>query len=164
MVPPYEPWAVLNELPRRLKNWLVRPMETFGAASDAASDNGWGCGVSPPIPPVEDSSDLLRRRMEALHLDPNDVDRPTAQLAGIKTGLCAHCAARGKCMRDLDDEFADPGWGDWRNYCPNATTLTILSTLGNCVEEQQSHQDDQNKASAATPWQRSASGDRLSQA
>jgi hypothetical protein len=158
MAPPREPWAVLNELPRRLKNWLTRPPVNF----EATADNG--SGASSAFPSAEDSSDLLRRRMEALHLDPDDVDRPTAQLAGIVTGLCAHCAARGKCMRDLDDEFADPGWGDWRNYCPNATTLTILSTLGNCVENQQQQQHDEDNASGATPWRRSASGGTFSQA
>lgn len=102
--------------------------------------------------------------MQALHLDPDDVDRPAAQLAGIKTGLCAHCAARGKCMRDLDDEFADPGWGDWRNYCPNATTLSILSTLGNCVEDEHQRQDDEERPTTATPWRFVApSGDSFSQ-
>lgn len=47
----------------------------------------------------------------------------------MRLSSCARCAARGKCMRDLDDEFADPAWGDWRNYCPNATSLSFLRTL-----------------------------------
>lgn len=158
MAPPWEPWGVLNGLPQRLKSWLARP----GVVFKATSGNGGGEGSS-VSPPVEDSSDLLKRRMKALHLDPDDVDGPAAQLAGIETGLCAHCAARGKCMRDLDDEFADPGWGDWRNYCPNATTLTILSTLGNCVESK--HQEEQNQSGAAAPWQHAVrSGDKCSQA
>ena len=78
---------------------------------------------------VADSSDLLKRRMHALHLDPDDLARDPARMAGITTGLCARCEARGKCMLDLDDEFADPGWGDWRNYCPNATNLSLLRTV-----------------------------------
>ena len=106
MAPVWEPWAVLNELPRRLKNWLAWPGMVFAAKAGEGSDGSSAC------PFVKDSSDLLRRRMQALHLDPDDVDRPAAQLAGIKTGLCADCAARRKCMHDLDDEFADPGWGD----------------------------------------------------
>lgn len=161
MTPAWESWAVLNELPRRLKNWLARPAVTFGAPKEN------GSSASSAFPVVEDSSDLLKLRMKALHLDPADADRPAAQLAGIATGLCAHCAARGKCIKDLDDEFADPGWGDWRNYCPNATTLTILSTLGNCVEDQQQCQDDQGKVSVGAPWQRqrsTQSDDTFSQA
>ena len=157
MAPPWEPWAVLNELPRRVKNWLARP--------GLVSATGMGDGVLSAVSSVEDSSDLLRRRMKALHLDPNDVDRPAAQIAGIRTGLCAHCAARGQCMADLDDEFADPGWGDWRNYCPNATTLSILSTLDNCVEEEQQRPREQDKACSSAAWQcEKRSGETLSQA
>ena len=44
---------------------------------------------------VEDSSDLLKRRMRALHLDPDDLDRAPARFTGIKTGLCSRCEARG---------------------------------------------------------------------
>ena len=158
MAPPWEPWAVLIELPRRLKKWLARPLPDNGAR--AASGSRRGETAAPSL--VEDSSDLLRRRMKALDLDPDDVDRPVAQLSGIKTGLCERCAARGKCIRGLDDEFTDPGWGDWRNYCPNATTLTILSTLGNCVDEKQ-HPDSQGEPDAAGRWACSTnSGDQCS--
>jgi hypothetical protein len=80
-----------------------------------------------------DSSDLLWRRMRALHLDPNYLARTLARtptrVLGVRTGLCARCEARGKCMHDLDHEFGDPNWGEWRNYCPNATTLSIMSML-----------------------------------
>lgn len=127
---------MLNELPRRLRSWFARPQMDFETMADNPS------AKSADMSPVADSSDMLRRRMEALHLDSADVDRPAAQLLGIKTGLCAKCAMRGKCMKDLGDEFADPGWGDWRNYCPNATTLSILSTLGNCVEDEQQRQSE----------------------
>lgn len=124
MALPREFWVLLNQLPQRFRNWFVRP--AAGLATETLPDAS-----------AADSSDLLRRRMKALNLDPDDVDRPAAKFLGIETGLCAHCASRGQCMKDLDDEFADPGWGDWRNYCPNATTLTILSTLGSCAEDRQ---------------------------
>lgn len=122
MTPPRESWAFFSGLRRLFHAGLIRP----GAAS----------GVSPESD-VEDSSDLLKRRMQAMHLDPEDLVRSPARMANVKTGLCARCEARGKCMRDLDDEFADPGWGDWRNYCPNATALSLLSTLHECDAEQQ---------------------------
>jgi hypothetical protein len=135
MTPPEETWVVFDSLPRVLKGWLALPAAIFGK-------KGTQPGVAGQTPPaaskgVKDNSDLLRRRMAALHLDPDDVDRPTARLMGIETGLCGRCESRDKCMRDLADEFGDPGWGDWRNYCPNATTLSILSTLRECVEQEQ---------------------------
>jgi len=81
-------------------------------------------------------------------LDPDDLDRSPGRMAGVKTGLCARCEARGKCMHDLDDEFADPGWGDWRNYCPNATRLSLLSTLRACDEEEQPASREADQPSA----------------
>jgi hypothetical protein len=130
MAPPRESLAGYSALLRLLKAWMVQPSAVF--ATGPGRD---GMALSPQSE-AADSSDLLKRRMRALHLDPNDLVRAPARMAGIKTGLCARCEARGKCMRDLDDEFTDPGWGDWRNYCPNATTLSLLSTLRECEEEQ----------------------------
>jgi hypothetical protein len=116
---------------RLFKAWMVRPSAAF-ATDPAGAPDGIALSKLSPESEVADSSDLLKRRMPALHINPNDLVRAPARMAGIKTGLCARCEARGKCMRDLDDEFADPGWGDWRNYCPNATTLSLLSTLHQC--------------------------------
>ena len=134
MTPPREPWAAMKALLRLLRGNFARPMVMVGAGIGGAAID---CPVlSEPGPAaVEDSSDLLKRRMRALHLDPDDLDRAPAWVTGIKTGLCCRCEVRGRCMRDLDDEFADLGWGDWRNYCPNATTLSILSTLHECEEQ-----------------------------
>lgn len=84
MAPYWEPWAVLNELPRRLKNWLARPelgCDT-ALASDIAADLGSETASERSL--VEDDSDLLKRRMKALHLDPGELDHPNAQLVGIK--------------------------------------------------------------------------------
>ena len=116
---------------RLFKAWMVRPSAVF-ATDPAGAPDGIALSKLSPESEVADSSDLLKRRMPALHINANDLVRAPARMAGIKTGLCARCEARGKCMRDLDDEFADPGWGDWRNYCPNATTLSLLSTLHHC--------------------------------
>jgi len=75
---------------------------------------------------------LLVRRMQALHLDPDRfaVGEDCA-FAELKR-LCARCDNRGQCERELDDEFADPGWQVWRDYCPNATTLSMLTALHGC--------------------------------
>ena len=77
-----------------------------------------------------DSPDLLECRMEALCLEPNEVVDPLTfrQLQQ----RCAKCESRGQCALDLADEFADPAWQYWRNYCPNAATLAMLSTLQGC--------------------------------
>lgn len=132
MTPPRELWANLRALTRLFK----APFATAGAGTGALRRTmDFTAPLGPAPARVEDSSDLLKRRMSALHLDPDELNRGQARIIGLKTGLCGHCEARGKCLRDLDDEFADPGWGDWRNYCPNATALSILSTLRECEEE-----------------------------
>lgn len=132
MTPPREPWVAFDGLLGLFKTWIARPILSFASGAALAPYRG----ERTPDSEVADSSDLLKRRMRALHLDPEDLVRAPARVAGVKTGLCARCEARGKCMRALDDEFVDPGWGDWRNYCPNATTLSLLSTLHECEEEQ----------------------------
>lgn len=80
----------------------------------------------------QDRVGLLVRRMHALHLDP---DRFSAgedfAFAELKR-LCARCESRGQCERELEDEFADPGWQAWRDYCPNSTTLSMLTALHEC--------------------------------
>lgn len=140
MTPPREPWALFNAISETVKGWVGRPPPSVAAPA----------ALEPPEPGFEtpvaslggcggavDGSDLLIRRMRALHLGLSDLDSTPGRVLGVRTGLCAHCEARGKCMRGLDDEFSDPDWGDWRNYCPNATALTILSTLRECVRDEQ---------------------------
>ena len=122
MTPPREPWARIGAL---IEAWRVRLSGGFATAASGVITRSEPCLK----PEVADSSDLLKRRMRGLHLDPDDLARDPARMAGITTGLCARCEARGKCMLELDDEFADPGWGDWRNYCPNATNLSLLRTV-----------------------------------
>lgn len=143
MAPPWDPLALIGALPGLVKGWLAGPVTAFSKLASQQRHEGENRSTADA---AADSSDLLRRRMAALNLDPADVDRLAAPLMGIKTGLCARCEARGQCLRDLGDEFGDPGWGDWRNYCPNATTLTMMSTLRSCVEEEQA--DDQVKSAA----------------
>jgi hypothetical protein len=74
-------------------------------------------------------ADLLSLRMQVLRLDVDQLG--SADLWGFRElqRLCAKCESRLECARTLADEFSDPGWQDWRNYCPNATTLSILSAL-----------------------------------
>ncbi|HET7681476.1 MAG TPA: hypothetical protein VFK79_15235 [Xanthobacteraceae bacterium] len=81
-------------------------------------------------------SNLLERRMVALNLDPAEVARSEPALFRSFQRLCTSCQSPMHCVRDLALEFSrDPGQpasSDWRDYCPNATMLDMLSTLQSC--------------------------------
>ena len=73
-----------------------------------------------------ESADLLCRRMEVLDLDHDEdarVERATFQ---DLQRVCSMCDCKKRCARDLARDPADPVWKD---YCPNAQTLTALDTL-----------------------------------
>ena len=76
-----------------------------------------------------DPISLLERRMEALSLNPDEVTHMEPLTVRELQHRCVKCEKCGQCALDLADEFADPGWQSWRDYCPNAATLTMLSTL-----------------------------------
>jgi hypothetical protein len=79
-----------------------------------------------------DPISLLERRMEALLLNPDEVAHIEPLTVRKLQHRCVMCAKREQCALDLADKFADPGWQLWRDYCPNAATLTTLSTLQGC--------------------------------
>jgi hypothetical protein len=79
-----------------------------------------------------DPISLLERRMEALSLNPDQVTHIQPLTVRTLQHRCVRCETRGQCALDLADEFADPGWQYWRDYCPNAATLMTLSTLQGC--------------------------------
>jgi hypothetical protein len=80
----------------------------------------------------QDHADLLVRRMRALHLDPDRFAASDNSAFAELSRLCERCDSRGQCERELEDEFADPGWQAWRDYCPNSTTLSVLTALHGC--------------------------------
>jgi hypothetical protein len=78
-------------------------------------------------------ADLLRRRMVALDLDPYEVALSEPALIRHLQGRCAEY--RGHCVLDLAHEStasARQDRQDWRDYCPNASTLEMLSALQGC--------------------------------
>jgi uncharacterized protein DUF6455 len=79
-----------------------------------------------------DRADLLRRRMAALHVDPDELARSEPATFQELRRRCTACDSRGRCALDLADEPADPAWQAWRDYCPNATRLSVLSALRGC--------------------------------
>lgn len=105
--------------------WENRPGRKSGGVERDHPDNDWR-HLSSPHPA---QSDLLARRMTGLHLDPEEFSRAEPTLFREFQRLCIACESKGRCARDLADEFADPAWQDWRDYCPNASMLSMLSTL-----------------------------------
>ena len=79
-----------------------------------------------------DPISLLERRMGALSLNPDEIAHIEPLSVRELQHRCVKCEKRGQCALDLADQFADPGWQSWRDYCPNAATLTMLSTFQSC--------------------------------
>lgn len=80
----------------------------------------------------DDNTPLLEHRMACLHIDRAELARTDPATLRDMQRLCSLCRSRGRCARDLADEDADPTWQEWRDYCPNSTTLTILGTMQDC--------------------------------
>jgi hypothetical protein len=79
-----------------------------------------------------DPISLLERRLEALSLDPDEVAHIEPLTVRELQHRCVKCEKHEQCALDLADELADPGWQSWRDYCPNAATLTMPSTFRSC--------------------------------
>jgi hypothetical protein len=79
-----------------------------------------------------DPISLLERRMEALSLNPDEVAHIEPRTVRKLQQRCVKCEKREQCALDLADEFADFAWQSWREYCPNAATLTMLNTFQSC--------------------------------
>jgi Family of unknown function (DUF6455) len=73
-----------------------------------------------------ESADSLLRRMAALDLDQNEVARTERATFQDLQRVCTMCECHKRCARDLARDPHDPAWKD---YCPNAQTLTALSAL-----------------------------------
>jgi hypothetical protein len=76
-----------------------------------------------------DETELLQRRMAALGLDIEAWANFESVMLGELQGPCAACVSRQRCAYDLVTHFDDPTWPDWRDYCPNAAKLDMLSAL-----------------------------------
>ena len=72
------------------------------------------------------SADLLSRRMAVLDLDPNEVSRVEPRAYQDLQRVCSMCECHRRCARDF---ACDPTIPAWKDYCPNAGTLTALNTL-----------------------------------
>jgi hypothetical protein len=79
-----------------------------------------------------DPISLLERRMKALSLNPDDVAHIEPLTVRTLQQRCVKCEKSGQCALDLADELTHPGSQYWRDYCPNAATLSMLSTVQSC--------------------------------
>jgi len=70
-----------------------------------------------------DSADLLRRRMDALGINPEQVGQLEPEVLRDLQRVCGHCADEKRCEHDLR---RDPGDHSYRTYCPNVETLDAL--------------------------------------
>lgn len=68
-------------------------------------------------------ADLLGERMQALRLDVEAVANEQPTVMRELQRLCTVCEQKGRCAHDL---MRDPGDPSWKEYCPNAATLTEL--------------------------------------
>jgi hypothetical protein len=71
---------------------------------------------------------LLPRRMEFLGLDSAEIGRTERQLLQQLEARCRVCLSKDRCAADLV-RAVDPMDRSWRDYCPNAATLDLLSRL-----------------------------------
>ena len=82
-----------------------------------------------PLPNL--AASLLLRRMRHLHINPDELAWGELAVFRQLAIRCGQCTSTAQCARDLSDESADPFGEDWRDYCPNASMLSMLSTLHN---------------------------------
>jgi hypothetical protein len=75
---------------------------------------------------------LVVRRMARLGLDTQSLRAVEPHQFQRLQANCLRCPCPELCALALMDETIDCGWQDWRNYCPNATELSMLSTLTRC--------------------------------
>ena len=81
-------------------------------------------------------ADLLRRRMHILRVDPDKFYRSEPATFRELQKSCSACESHGRCALDLARDAIDPTRPDWRDYCPNAAMLNMLSAVENCYRHQ----------------------------
>jgi hypothetical protein len=70
-----------------------------------------------------DRADLLSRRIAAIGLQTEQIEATEPQVMRDLQRVCAQCAGKPRCERDLNRDEHDRAW---RGYCPNVATLDAL--------------------------------------
>jgi hypothetical protein len=129
--------SVLGAFAQRWRRWAAELLEVGRLGADEVGYLTHAAGLSgSDLHPVAGRSaidaDLLARRMVALALDPYEAALGEPALVRHLQRRCALCESRGRCLRDLACESTGSVWPDphaWQEYCPNASTLEMLSAL-----------------------------------
>ena len=136
-------WPMFGAIAQWCRRWAVKPIpfELESCGPDEVKGGAQEAVLSTPELLSLSSqglygSNLLERRMAALNLDPEELARSEPALFRGLQRLCTSRRNPMRCARDLAQEFSrdpsEPASTDWRDYCPNGTTLNMLSALENC--------------------------------
>jgi len=94
---------------------------------------------------------LLVRRMAALDLDPCELRLLDPALMRHMQRQCTVCDEREYCLQDLTSGSALQDREDWRDYCPNAFALEMLSGLQSRAKEREFYSHGKGKTTTRTP-------------
>lgn len=123
-------WSVTSRLRSRFDTRAGAGGRECGAACRAAKEmppqGPSTCDLGAPARDQADPSNLLRCRMETMHLDLEQLARSDPSMASELQRLCMRCGRRNACALELERPSADAAWGEWREYCPNAIKLNEL--------------------------------------
>ncbi len=128
--------SILESVRRWYRNWSLAREGAFelqcaGAAEveRIAQELGLSSFELRALVSHPDDRELLAKRMAVLHLEPRAVAQSDPATLRDLQKVCAMCGFKYRCARDLAVETLDLAWQKWRNYCPNATTLSALGAL-----------------------------------
>jgi len=68
------------------------------------------------------AADLLKRRLQALRVDPTSIDPAVMRDLQLH---CAQCDSKKLCAHELDDKMAT---SSWPTYCPNEQTIEAVQS------------------------------------
>lgn len=90
-------------------------------------------GCDPAAWPRRSSdAQLLFQCMATLQIDRDELAKEEPALLRELQGLCTVCRSKEQCVLDVARGFDAVIWERWREYCPNAATLSMLGAIRNC--------------------------------
>ena len=136
MTAPPRPWSILDSVRRWYRNWNAAREGAFElqcAGADEVERIAQELGLSSfelrSLVSHPDERELLAQRMAGVHLEPRAVAQSDPAASRDLQRVCAMCGFKYRCARDLAVEALDPSWQQWRDYCPNAATLSALGAF-----------------------------------
>jgi len=143
LLPHNHRWQIFRAVTQCWRRWVGTGSASFQRESGGSKDMQPPDRYPMPTPELLSissqglyGSNLLERRMAALHLDPKELARSEPELFRNLQRLCTSCRSPMRCAQELAQEFArnpsEPASNEWRDYCPNGTALNMLSTLESC--------------------------------